>query len=205
MTAAEWLTCDDAALMLSACRGNMSARKLRLFAVAAGRLLWDRMNADQRDAVEVGERLADGSAEEGDRLRCANALYAVFGHGAPTDTAAHLAATAAVGCWRVGTDMAGLPTWVGARQATAAQQPALLRDVFGNPFHPAAFSPAWQTDATSALARQMYESRDFSAMPALADALQDAGCASADMLDHCRGSGPHVRGCWVVDLVLGRE
>ncbi|MDY3562094.1 hypothetical protein R5W23_003540 [Gemmata sp. JC673] len=50
----------------------------------------------------------------------------------------------------------------------------------------------------------MYESRDFSAMPILADALQDAGCDRADILDHCRGPGQHVRGCWVVDLVLNK-
>ena len=54
------------------------------------------------------------------------------------------------------------------------------------------------------LAQQMYELRDFGAMPILADALQDAGCTSADILDHCRGPGPHVRGCWVVDCVLGK-
>ena len=53
------------------------------------------------------------------------------------------------------------------------------------------------------LARTMYDAREFSAMPILADALQDAGCDSADFLDHCRELGPHVRGCWVVDLVLG--
>jgi hypothetical protein len=51
----------------------------------------------------------------------------------------------------------------------------------------------------------MYEARDFGALPILADALQDAGCDSADVLDHCRGPGPHVRGCWVVDRVLGKE
>ncbi|MBY0458328.1 MAG: hypothetical protein K2V38_13385 [Gemmataceae bacterium] len=66
----------------------------------------------------------------------------------------------------------------------------------------------------------MYESRDFSAMPILADALQDAGCDNPDILDHCRNAGggsgepaggssaeaaAHVRGCWVVDLVLGKE
>jgi hypothetical protein len=55
-----------------------------------------------------------------------------------------------------------------------------------------------------AFARQMYESRDFSPMPILADALQDAGCDHPDVLAHCRGPGPHVRGCWVVDLVLGK-
>jgi hypothetical protein len=78
----------------------------------------------------------------------------------------------------------------------------LLRDVLGNPFRPARFSPNWRTDTVLSLARQMYDSRDFGAMPILADALQDAGCESADVLGHCRGPGPHVRGCWVVDLVL---
>ena len=80
-----------------------------------------------------------------------------------------------------------------------------VRDIFGNPFRPVAFSPEWRTDTTVSLARTMYESRDFSAMPILADALQDAGCDSAEILDHCRGPGPHVRGCWVVDLVLGKR
>jgi hypothetical protein len=82
---------------------------------------------------------------------------------------------------------------------------ALLPDIFGNPYRPVAFAPEWRTDAAVALARGMYESREFGAMPILADALQDAGCASAEILDHCRGPGPHVRGCWVVDLVLGKE
>jgi hypothetical protein len=87
----------------------------------------------------------------------------------------------------------------------AAIQAALLRDIFGNPFRPVAFDPDWRTSTVTALAKQMYGSRDFSAMPILADALQDAGCDSDDILDHCRGAGPHVRGCWVVDLVLGKE
>jgi hypothetical protein len=63
----------------------------------------------------------------------------------------------------------------------------------------------WVTPTVVALASQMYESRDFTAMPILADALQDAGCDSTDILGHCRGPGPHARGCWVVDLVLGKE
>ena len=81
----------------------------------------------------------------------------------------------------------------------------LLRDIFGNPFRPVTFSPQWRTDTVLALAGQMYESRDFGAMPILADALQDAGCDDEDILLHCRGPGPHVRGCWVVDLVLGKS
>ncbi|MBN9119949.1 MAG: hypothetical protein J0I06_12435 [Planctomycetes bacterium] len=82
----------------------------------------------------------------------------------------------------------------------------LLHDIFGNPFLLVPFSTAWRTDTAVTLARQMYESRDFSAMPILADALQDAGCDSADVLAHCRDADqPHVRGCWVTDLVLGKE
>ncbi len=65
--------------------------------------------------------------------------------------------------------------------------------------------PAWRTDTAVQLARQMYEGGEFGAMPILADALQDAGCDNDDMLNHCRGPGPHVRGCWVIDLVLGKE
>ncbi|MBP3956210.1 hypothetical protein J8F10_13045 [Gemmata sp. G18] len=79
-----------------------------------------------------------------------------------------------------------------------------MRCIF--PFRSVSFSPSWRTSTAIALAGQMYESREFGAMPILADALQDAGCDSADVLDHCRDAGaPHVRGCWVVDLVLGKE
>ncbi len=89
--------------------------------------------------------------------------------------------------------------------AEQAAQANFLRDIFGNPFRPVPFSPSWRTDTTVSLARGMYESRDFGAMPILADALQDAGCDNADVLGHCREPGAHVRGCWVVDLVLGME
>ncbi len=81
----------------------------------------------------------------------------------------------------------------------------VIREVFGDPYRDATFTPEWRTDTVIALARQMYETREFSAMPILADALQDAECDNTDILDHCRGPGPHVRGCWVVDLVLGKE
>ncbi|MBP3957608.1 hypothetical protein J8F10_20355 [Gemmata sp. G18] len=79
-----------------------------------------------------------------------------------------------------------------------------MRDILGNPFCPIALSPDWRTGTTISLAQQMYDSRDFSAMPILADALQDAGCDNTDILDHCRSDGPHIRGCWVVDAILGK-
>jgi hypothetical protein len=89
--------------------------------------------------------------------------------------------------------------------AEHAFQAALVREVFGNPFRPADFDSDWRTETVLLLARQMYESGEFDAMPILADALQDAGCHNEDILSHCRGPGPHVRGCWVVDLILGKE
>ncbi len=80
----------------------------------------------------------------------------------------------------------------------------LLRDIFGNPFRPVSLDPAWLTSDVLALARGIYDERAFDRTPILADALQDAGCDNDDVLNHCRGDGPHVRGCWAVDLLLGK-
>ncbi len=84
-------------------------------------------------------------------------------------------------------------------------QATCLRDLFGNPFHPKGVEASWRTATVLALAGQMYESRDFGPMPILADALEDTGCDDAEILNHCRGPGPHVRGCWVLDLILGKN
>jgi len=70
---------------------------------------------------------------------------------------------------------------------------------------PAMFLPEWRTEPVVALARGISETRDYSTMPVLADALEDAGCASSDILAHCRSGGPHVQSCWVVGLVFGNE
>jgi len=80
----------------------------------------------------------------------------------------------------------------------------MFREVVAPP-HEGAFRSEWRTSTVTSLAEQMYETRDFSAMPILADALQDAGCGDENILSHCRGAGPHVCGCWVVDLLLGKE
>lgn len=84
----------------------------------------------------------------------------------------------------------------------------LFRDIFGNPFHPGTIEPAWREwngGSVVKLARTIYYDRRWDIMPILGDALEDALCDNADILDHCRGPGPHVRGCWVVDLILGNE
>ena len=91
------------------------------------------------------------------------------------------------------------------RKAERVAHMNALREIFGNPFRPVHFDPAWRTDTALAIARQMYESREFGAAPILADALQDAGCENDDILAHCRDPhATHVRGCWVCDLVLGK-
>ncbi|MCE9568122.1 MAG: hypothetical protein K8U57_39470 [Planctomycetes bacterium] len=87
----------------------------------------------------------------------------------------------------------------------AAAQAALCRDIFGNPFRPVVADPAWLTTTVVALATGIYTDRAFDRMPILADALQDAGCDTPAVLNHCRADNIHVRGCWVVDLILGKS
>lgn len=83
---------------------------------------------------------------------------------------------------------------------------ALVREIFGNPFRPVAFDAAWRTSDALLLANGIYAERAFDRMPILADALQDAGCTNDDILNHLRDPhATHVRGCWALDLVLGKE
>jgi hypothetical protein len=85
------------------------------------------------------------------------------------------------------------------------QQAALLRDIIGNPFQHVTIDPTWRTGTVTKLAQAIYDERAFDRMPILADALEEAGCTDATILDHCRQPGEHVRGCWLVDLLLGKK
>ena len=85
-----------------------------------------------------------------------------------------------------------------------AKQAAFIRDIFGNPFHSHILESAHQTATVIALAEAIYADRAFDRLPILADALEDAGCENIDILKHCREPGEHVRGCWVIDLLLGK-
>jgi hypothetical protein len=209
MTEAEWLACGDPAEFLDCVAGCNTARKLRLFAVACCRRAWHRMTKEAtRHAVECAEQFADGDISRRE-LEVARQAALRFVKDSSSTPAQYMATSVALVDFR--------PKWVAdlgraplARAAISEvaeeeSQLALIRDIFGNPFRPVAFSPSWQTCTTVALAQQMYAARDFSAMPLLADALQAAGCDNEDILDHCRGQGPHVRGCWVVDMLLGKE
>jgi hypothetical protein len=214
---------------------NASARKFRLLVCACCRHIWHLLTfPGSRELVELGEKYADGFVTR-ERLEAASdQLESVLAplwknNKERSDLWPSLAAT-----WvayfdgrrnhgnseGAGYMLRDVPEAVICAEKPIAGQDggtdrirqreervlvALIRDIFGNPFRPAALDPAWRTPTVVALARQMYESRDFGAMPILADALQDAGCDSAAILDHCRGPGPHVRGCWVVDLVLGKS
>jgi len=79
-----------------------------------------------------------------------------------------------------------------------------IRELFGNPFRPATLDPTWLTLTVVALARSIYGERGFDRLPILAGALEEAACSEASILDHCRSPAEHVRGCWVVDLLLGK-
>ena len=98
-------------------------------------------------------------------------------------------------------------TWRAARAAVAAEtaaQASLLRDIFGNPFRPADAEP-WPRPDVSYLAEIIYDRRAFDRLPELVEALEDAGCTDAGLLGHLRGPGPHVRGCWALDLILAKK
>ena len=82
---------------------------------------------------------------------------------------------------------------------------ALLREMVGNRFRVMTANSAWPTSTVTSLAQALYTDRAFDRMPIIADALEDAGCSNQDILQHCRSGGKHVRGCWVADLLLGKE
>jgi len=166
-------------------------------------------------AVEIAERYADGlaSAEE---LKAANLASAARYDRSRPDRYATVAATQAArlditrdpgtASRALGTCLAG----DGGIESLSAQR-SLVRDVFGNPFRPVVVNPAWLTPVAVALARAAYDERlpsgDLERAPVaiLGDALEDAGCADEQFLSHLRGPGPHVRGCFVLDLLLGKK
>jgi hypothetical protein len=90
-------------------------------------------------------------------------------------------------------------------QDELTMQVPLLHDIFGNPFRPVTADPTWLTSTAVGLARTIYVDSAFDRLPILADALEEAGCDEPALLGHCRSDGPHVRGCWAVDLVLSKE
>jgi hypothetical protein len=221
MTEQEWDHCTDPDEMLHYLNGRANDRKLRLFCCACCRRVWDSLaDPKSRSAVGTAERYADGSASPEELAAAERAAEAVAFAAArtreelPPDVTQ--AALAAVG------EKAGAIIWAAwaASGATRApreeqqQQCDLLRDLY-NPFHPAALDPAWLAwhgGASGKLARAVYDERelpsghlDAGRLAVLADMLEEGGCSDAVILGHLRGPGPHVRGCFAVDLLLGKS
>jgi hypothetical protein len=248
MTEEEWLKCEDPTPMLVFLKGKVSDRKLRLFAVACCRSVWESLkHRDCRTAVEVAERYADGLVDvatlrqaadkaaadldfdgdticwhqpEGAALICAipkgcdDFPYSAYSdlEDATFDAvdlaaggSAHKAAILATERYTEDNREVFQSVYNKVDKAERLIQCKLVRDIFGNPFGPVTLDSSWLTSTVVSLAQQMYDSRDFSPMPILADALQDAGCDNAAILDHCRDpKGVHVRGCFVVDMLLDK-
>jgi hypothetical protein len=209
MTEAQWLVCGDPNGVLAATGARATERKVRLFCVACCRQVLHLAPAARRKSAEtllgVTERFADGQATKAERLgaeKKARRSYSMVHAALP----ARCTPADAFYVARDAGEFAEYGKKGVAYDLTQAAQAGLARDILGPlAFRPLVPDPNWLTSTVAALAHQMYDSRDFSAMPILADALQDAGCDHPDILGHCRGPGPHVRGCWVVDLLLGRE
>lgn len=187
MTEVEWLKCIYPTEMLRqlVC-GHTSIRKVVLLLIAVTRGGGEEYSQASKAITAGLERFIEGilSKEELD------VIYRDHGRtsGAPSSF-----------------------TLENAHYSIATSKPArkaaslLIRDIFGNPFRPVTFDPRWRTTDVGGVAQAIYEDRAFDRLPILADALMDAGCDNDDILAHCRSDGPHVRGCWVLDLVLGKE
>jgi hypothetical protein len=223
MDETKWASARSHVPMLSYLRGGLKItltkagrRRLRLFACAAVRRVWGLLTDPRsRAAVETAEALAEGLSDEEQRAHAhMEAWGAVFDTPQMEFERVNAAAAAWATCRAVAWD-----TRSAARQALAAEagpRPtrevaalyvALLREVFGDPFRPVALEPAWvkwNRGALRGMAEAIHQERAYERLAVLADALEDAGCGNADLIGHLRAPGPHVRGCWALDLLRGQ-
>jgi hypothetical protein len=210
MTEAEWLACASPVALLAYLEDDGSRRKSLLYAAAVCRRQPELLTEALWNWVGVIELLASGKTDDNldlTQVIAENEASDLAVVGPPGTRAQYSAIADAVHitwlCNSVELDQ-DVPISSQELEAVRRANADLVRDIFGNPFRPATLDTSWLTSTVVALARGMYGSRDFGAMPILADALQDAGCDNAEVLNHCRGPGPYVRGCWLVDLVLGK-
>ncbi len=221
LTEDEWLyEIIDPAYLLPFVRKG-SARKLRLYACACFSALQReplqlKLPEEVLQLVAVAEQLADGKAKEAERSKAVrsaakwlNELGTFRAAARKTlEKDAYKAATLTVDSmveeYTEMEDERGLEEIDRIVEINEVLSPE-LREIFGNPFHPVKFNKKWRTSDVKLLAEGIYKEKSFDRTPILADALQDAGCDNEDLLDHLRETGSHVRGCWALDLVLGKE
>ncbi len=226
MTEAEWLACTDFDLLWDTLAPRATARKSRLLSCALCRRSWHLLpDEPSRRAVEVAERYADGLASPEQLGAARAAVFRALRSSAGSADPESPEGKARSGVWAAASGDGDLAdVWsqsIGDRESGPPPTPEmwsgleLLRELVGNPFRTAALDPAWlawQGGRVPELARAVYWYRllpsghlDPARLAALADDLEDAGCADAEVLGHLRGPGPHVRGCWAVDLLLGKS
>lgn len=193
MTEEAWLSLTRPQRMLKHVGAVATERRLRLLMVACHRWSYP-FQGPAFDAVLLAvERVADGieTAEDVAVLDALPAWDRKTWNGGPGRTI-----TAA--------GMQGQFPLHRSNEIERVAQCNLIRCIFGNPFRPVALEPDWLMSNVVALAGGIYDEKAFDRMPILADALEDAGCGHAEVLDHCRGPGPHARGCHVLDAILGK-
>lgn len=214
MTESEWLEATDPEPMVEFVREKTSDRKLRLLACAcvSSLLPLAKLVPDQlRTALGEVELYADGATTKAamkrvrERMEKARALTP--SHRTTADDfvcyAVEYSARDKGHLQAVGYS-ARLWGW-GCSVYEPLPHASIVRDIFGNPFHPVTVYPSWLTPDVLALATGIYAGRAFDRLPILADALQDAGVDSDELLSHLRSDGPHCKGCWALDLVLGKS
>ncbi|OAI48649.1 hypothetical protein AYO44_06715 [Planctomycetaceae bacterium SCGC AG-212-F19] len=213
MNEADWNTCIHPHPMLEFLQGRLCERKFRLFGVACCRRIWHLLTDERsRQAIEAAEGYADKNVSPDEIIKIEESAQLVTNslQFSLDQQRAHAASLTAALWAPVSWTAAQAAFYVSMSSTDEAsderkKQSYFLRDIFGNPFKPIALDRSWRSGNVVALAQTIYDERAFDRMPILADALEDAGCTSAEMLNHCRVDGVHVRGCWALDLVLGKE
>jgi hypothetical protein len=214
--------------MLELLREKGSERQFRLFALACCRRIWHLLpHVAHQQLLEAAERQLDGPAHamafRSARIAFEEARENASGFEEEHASLVAFDANEAVECTvssANGYEVAlAASDWTSRTAADAARDHnilqrewdahcRLLQDIFGNPVRPSRLEPSWLTwngGSVRALAQTIYNEQNAEVLPILADALEEAGCDNTDILSHCRSPGPHVRGCWVVDLILGKK
>jgi hypothetical protein len=221
MTLAEWLKATNWRAMYETLRrpcmeGRISPRKQASFCIACWRHAWQDLARPSpwhdlvRQAVEFAEHFVAGRCSAEDWYaavkRADDAVPTIkpppdLFPSSLLDVMAAIALRMAMRSKSQGAGQAGIDAAVAREWARHGE---LLREIFTDFFVPADAAQAWlrwDGGALAQIARSIQDAGRFEDLPVLADALEEAGCTDQTFLEHCRGPGPHVRGCWVVDLL----